>query len=372
MSAERPYILLLVMRAYHSLVRTLQGKPVDDILTPDLKRDFSHVLAGQDDVLDFLRNSGLITYDKLGINSKKRIPVEVLMAEYCAFLKEKRGTPASVKMTKKEFNSLLNVTCASILIMDETDKDAGSVNTFNIQKYSYAWPFLSSLNYTLGKKTVNNRSHQRFAFVCGIGLDFTNCPRAFNEGERANADWGYTGDDVMDAGPVHDRYQDYIENKLDMNASERQIETTWRAAVERSVSFRRFGSARATTSLSYQKDFATIKHGNDHGDEDEFEDMSLPFGTCVYLTRWEIHSLYRFTDFFVKTRIPGREEPVFDRKKGVTLESARCYVQHTLLTVKLRVQLREVANMDHSDSTQWTDIKADVCRMYSHGSALTK
>ena len=370
MNAERPYIILLVMRAYHSLVRTLQGHPVDEMITPDLKRDFTHVLSGQCDLLDFLRNSGLVVFDKLGIKSKKRIPVEVLMNEYCHYTKEKRGTNATVKMTKKEFNSLLNVTSASILIMDEADKDAGKVQTFNIKTYEHTWPFLGSLNYQLGKKTLNSRQKQKFAFVCGIGLDFTMSPRAFREGERESVQWGDEPDYATNASHVQDRYQDYVENTLILTETERATELKWRTAVENSVSYKRFGSARATTSLSHQQDFSAILAGNEHGDEDEFEDMQLPFGTCMFLTRWEIYSMYRFTKFFTRIRNDGAERPVFQRKKDVTIESARGYVQHTLLTVKLRVQLRDLGYLDPSEATEWEQIKMEVCHLYQQGKKL--
>ena len=43
MDEERGYALLLIMRAYHSLVRTLGDAHVDDMIPPDIKRDCTEV-----------------------------------------------------------------------------------------------------------------------------------------------------------------------------------------------------------------------------------------------------------------------------------------------------------------------------------------
>jgi len=114
MDEERPYILLLIMRAYHSLVRTLGDVHVDEMIPPDIKRDCSEVIAGTDDTMEFLRSSGLVRFDKNGVRSKKRIPVLVLAAEWAHFKELKygnRGTgkSGSKRLQKAEFLSLLEV-----------------------------------------------------------------------------------------------------------------------------------------------------------------------------------------------------------------------------------------------------------------------
>jgi hypothetical protein len=109
MDDERPYVLLLCMRAYHSLVRMLNGTHVDAILTPDLHRDCAEVIAGTDDTTEFIRNSGLIRFDKQGIRSVKCIPVDVLINEWSHFKLDKYGKREPTKMTKREFYSILEV-----------------------------------------------------------------------------------------------------------------------------------------------------------------------------------------------------------------------------------------------------------------------
>jgi hypothetical protein len=109
MDDERPYVLLLCIRAYHSLVRTLNGKHVDAMLTPDLHRDCAEVIAGTDDTTEFIRNSGFIRFDKQGIRSIKCIPVDVLINEWSHFKLDKYGKRETGKMTKREFYSILEV-----------------------------------------------------------------------------------------------------------------------------------------------------------------------------------------------------------------------------------------------------------------------
>lgn len=110
MEEERPYILLLMMRAYHSLVRTLGDEHVNSIIPPDIKRDCSEVIAGTDDVMEFLRQSGLVRFDKHGIQSKKRIPVSVLAQEWFHFKEAKYGRGGKDKRLKKaDFQSILEV-----------------------------------------------------------------------------------------------------------------------------------------------------------------------------------------------------------------------------------------------------------------------
>jgi hypothetical protein len=162
MDDERPYVLLLCIRAYHSLVRTLNGTHVDAMLPPDLHRDCAEVIAGTDDTTEFIRNSGLIRFDKQGIRSLKFIPVDVLINEWTHFKLDKYGKRESAKMTKREFYSILEViffnvfktyplllskldmlsvlltqvTGAVPLIVDEKDKESGSSSTFGVPKYN--------------------------------------------------------------------------------------------------------------------------------------------------------------------------------------------------------------------------------------------
>lgn len=135
---ERPMALVLMMRAYHSLVRTMGNAHVDEIIPEDINRDCRDVIAGSDAVTAFLRESGLVVFDKRGPRSTKRIPIEVLTSEWGHFIEEKYGRKyGSKKLTKKDFISILEVTGAVALIVKEEDRDTGPAGCFGVPSYTH-------------------------------------------------------------------------------------------------------------------------------------------------------------------------------------------------------------------------------------------
>jgi hypothetical protein len=136
MEDERPYVLLLIMRAYFSLIHTLGEAHVDEIMTPDLKRDAEEIIAGNDDTLSFLRN-WCLRFDKSGIRSSKRIPIEVLINEWKYFKEENNGgKKCSTKMKKVDFLAILRVTGAAAIINQNAEKNTGGASTFHIPRYA--------------------------------------------------------------------------------------------------------------------------------------------------------------------------------------------------------------------------------------------
>lgn len=150
LEAERPYVLLLIVRAYHSMLRTLGDAHVDKIIPPDIRRDCQEVISGTDDIQEFLRNYTL-TFDKSGVHSKKCIPIKVLLNEWMCFKKSKYSKRSGEirKMTKAEFHAILEVTGAVILIQDEKDKKRNSKADFNAPKYKHRYYLFSVILYFL-------------------------------------------------------------------------------------------------------------------------------------------------------------------------------------------------------------------------------
>lgn len=149
MDDERPAILLLITRAYQSLVRTLNGVHVDRILTPDIRRDTAEVISGSDDISEFLKRSNLVVFEKdskrKGMLSNMFIPLYVLMAEWKQFFSgnNNRGSNRRYKttrrggraMTKEQFNRILEYSGARVLMMNDCDEHTGATALFNLKKY---------------------------------------------------------------------------------------------------------------------------------------------------------------------------------------------------------------------------------------------
>jgi hypothetical protein len=133
---ERPMALVLMIRAYHALNRTMGSFHVSEIIPPDIIRDTKDVIAGSDIVSGFLA-SDLVVFDKLGPKSRKRIPIEVLANEFTSYKAGREGKRGPKKMSKKDFSTILEVTGAVPLIMKNADVDKGPARTFGVPQYPH-------------------------------------------------------------------------------------------------------------------------------------------------------------------------------------------------------------------------------------------
>ena len=136
---ERPVILLLIMRAYFSLVRTMSQKgdsalAIELILTADMIRDGDTIILQNNDVRQFMQTSGLVRFDKHGVRSKKMIPVDVLVNEYNKFTTASQRGGATHRMSAKEFNAILDY-AGAVRFVDSKDDADGPARSFKVPAY---------------------------------------------------------------------------------------------------------------------------------------------------------------------------------------------------------------------------------------------
>ena len=130
-------ILLLIMRAYFSLVRTLgYGIGIEGMETDDMKRDAEQIICGTDKVRAFMRSS-LIRFDQKGVHSKMMIPVDVLIHEFEMFTYGGKTTGAGRRMELKEFLGVLSSANASKYIKAKKNVDTGPDSVFSTPTYRY-------------------------------------------------------------------------------------------------------------------------------------------------------------------------------------------------------------------------------------------
>jgi hypothetical protein len=221
LASERAAILVLCNRAYHNLIRTLGDEHVDLMLTPDLWRDTSEVIAGTSDTNEFLRESGLVWFDKGGIRrSQKFMPLDALLEEWGQFQEARHGKKRSKKMTKRQFFSILEVTGATMLIRKDADRKKGTVSTFGFPKYTLQWPIYDNSEYAIKGKTITKDTRTRRAWIVGIDINPMDCPRLNKIGTAAAAaqdeeDWssyhpggGGSSSSSSAAGGVEETFKD--------------------------------------------------------------------------------------------------------------------------------------------------------------------
>jgi hypothetical protein len=347
MDDERAYALMLCMRAYHSLVRTLGESHVEDMIPPDIKRDCSEVVAGTDDTTAFIRNSGLIRFDKRGIRSEKWIPVDVLMNEWAHFKSEKYGKKESKKMTKREFFSILEVTGAVPLIDEEKDKDTGPPSTFGIPKYAHPWPWITNAEYHLtSKRQISSSCRSLRAFVVGIELNMPDCPRFTSIGdttgqEEDNSSYSYSssssfsssssGCESINSDDLTARLNQYNRGVDVLTNQEKNTLKSMKSVIHRSISYQAVnnGGRVKVHTKTYMANFNTIRNGNTASEDDN-------------LTKWELSVMERYDSLFRVLEEKGDGVTRVVLQDEVTTAAAKKYVTHDLRTVKLRLQLRSI------------------------------
>jgi hypothetical protein len=87
----------------------------------------------------------------------------------------------------------------------------------------------------------------------------------------------------------------------------------------------------------YRSDFTTILNGNDLPDDDQYnsDDEWVKKGSR---TRWECSVMAKFNTFFVLSHVDNDRS--VSLQKGVTIASAKRFVEHDLRTVRLRMHQR--------------------------------
>jgi hypothetical protein len=358
---ERGYIIQLCLRAYHSLVRVLDNRHVNEIMTKDLERDAQEVIAGTDDITDFLRNCGMISYDKGGINSNKRLPIAVLKNEWVMYKKNKYGSKSSKSLTKKEFNRILDFTGAAVLIHNKIESKSGPSSTFNVPRYEGVWPPLCGTEYSIGSKvyTFSNTKGPK-AFVCGISLNLADCPRLVPEGSSAQDGSGdgnfssYNGSSSSSSSSsaagdntnFNSRMSKYMNGDFSlMNAQEKRAGKVFTASVKQSFSCTERASVSSDSKReSKRKPFKVVRNGGGVCDYDEFKDSVDDVFNDGSLSRWELSVLADFFnkfEFVIDEDIHGNEsDPRVALLYGVSSAVASSYVTNDLRTVKLALQLR--------------------------------
>jgi hypothetical protein len=89
----------------------------------------------------------------------------------------------------------------------------------------------------------------------------------------------------------------------------------------------------------YRSDFATILNGNDLPGDDEYnsDDEWVKGGSR---TRWECRVMINYKNFFVVNQ-DDKDVLSVSLVKGVTIASAKRFVEHDLRTVRLRMHQRD-------------------------------
>jgi hypothetical protein len=357
LNEERSAALLLCIRAYHSLVRTLGEAHVDEIIPPDVKAAASRVIAGTDDITEFLTDWTL-THDKTGITSSKYIPVSVVKREWMMFINQKYGKKKTSVMNKKDWQAFLRCTGAVPLLRFDADKNRGPHTTFNIKKYKNAWPPLDCIEYQISDvRTLKFSKPKEYAWLVGVALKLGECPRIRSDDGGDGS--GYCGDasggGVVASSSVSDEQLTRIgkfENGEDILSSTEKTAVTvfthMRKTSASYLSIRGPAGVRVNVLPSYLKDFNIIENGNDIPSDDEYDSDDEEVLRTGELTRWEMSVLRRYWKVFgsVATGEPGVDGVdgyVCHVLPGVNRGAARKYFYHDFKTVKMRALQRGVS-----------------------------
>lgn len=171
---EFPAFLRGCNLGYHNMIRGFVSD-LEKHTPKDLARDTAEIINSTDETRQFME-SDLIKYDKLGIKSRKVIPLEVLVNEFSKF-KTFLGVSRKHRLvTKKEIYAILEISQAKVLVCSDTDAKVSDF--FGFPTYALGWPFLRGLHYSF---ETNQNHHvgidRKFAYVIGIELNYISNPR---------------------------------------------------------------------------------------------------------------------------------------------------------------------------------------------------
>lgn len=274
MKAELPVIVSSMVRAYHSMVRCLGSRSLDTVIPQGMMRDRDEIISTTSEVRKFLHQSSspIVFYDRKGIRSGMMIPVSVLISEFENF-KSRSLHNSRVPITQAEFNSILNITKAKILVINAKDTQSSSgmklmmgvplYQEFKIigigdssveRRVPVVWPMLKGFEYKLGERTsLDFRSREPQGYIIGIELNLMGS-RFVRESTRLDVDINQMAGDQKDGfkpkpterANFHQKYAKYndlfkrINNSAsyDIDVNELRYLKDMRTVIQRSFTYR--------------------------------------------------------------------------------------------------------------------------------------
>ena len=244
MKVEMPVIVVGLVRAYHSMVRCLGTRSLDVIIPSDMSRDRDEIISSTSEVRKFLHqgSSPRVFYDRKGIRSGMMIPVTVLCNEFEKF-KARSLNRTREPMSQGEFNSILNITKAKLLVMNATDTQSNSgikmvmgcpvYSEFKImgvgeggsvsQTIEARWPAVAGFTYKLSDRYVlDYKSTEPIGYVVGIELNLMGTS-SINERTREQRE-ASMGDQQPDFRPTPKERSRFHQKYAKYNTIDKRIE----------------------------------------------------------------------------------------------------------------------------------------------------
>lgn len=177
--------LVLITRAFQSAAVQIGSASLWSFLPLGIKRNIESVFANADPVQKFLNNSGMIQVTPISKSASNPfeykeyvIPLSVLVSEFTIYM-QNQGNKKFV-FTRDVLDNLLEKTKAFPLVLNEGDLNDNSIpKEMNIPKYLHRqvpWPYLDKVTYK-SKTVMYDAKANAQAFICGLSLNFFQCPR---------------------------------------------------------------------------------------------------------------------------------------------------------------------------------------------------
>lgn len=260
---EFPAFLRGCNLAYHNLIRGVTGDLMKHV-PEDIMRDTNEIINSTDECRQFLDSSDLIRFDKLGIKSKKIIPLEVLVNELKKFKQEIGVHRRSRLVTKKEVYSLLEITKAKIVLFENSEEKNTDFMSFP-QVDMGPWPFIRGLAYMFDANSIHTMNIERkFVYVLGIELNWIANPRVrflsrdigIQEQTEQTSSRGFFS--KLFSLKQHSRFLGHLDHY------EKENFVNFYEKVKRSVTYidSQSGSIRSITGTGRRKKFKTTPHSS--------------------------------------------------------------------------------------------------------------